>query len=204
VSELEAVTGVLPKAFVGQGNARGGKSNMKGQTQKEQVAVLAAFSRGEFNVLVATCIGEEGLDIGEVDLIVAFDAISSPTRMVQRMGRTGRKRAGRAIMLVTEGDNKSLVCVSERVLGNEETKLVKSCASAKSVYKLLQHSSKHFRLYPHSPRLLPAHITPQLQKMAIQVPDGHFSQVMRVLRWLITHYDILRLRLLGIVSLNNT
>lgn len=58
-------------------------------------AVVKAFFAGEFNCLVATCIAEEGLDIGEVDLIVSFDALNSPVRMVQRMGRTGRKRAGK-------------------------------------------------------------------------------------------------------------
>ena len=52
---------------------------------------------------MATCVGEEGLDIGEVDLIVCFDAHASPIRLVQRMGRTGRKRDGRIVILVTEG-----------------------------------------------------------------------------------------------------
>ena len=33
-------------------------------------------------MLVATSIGEEGLDIGEVDLIVCYDASASPIRMV--------------------------------------------------------------------------------------------------------------------------
>ena len=47
--------------------------------------------------------GEEGLDIGDVDLIVCYDAHKSPIRLVQRMGRTGRKRQGRIVMLVTEG-----------------------------------------------------------------------------------------------------
>ena len=37
-----------------------------GMNQSEQKAVLAAFRNSEFNVLVATCIGEEGLDIPEV------------------------------------------------------------------------------------------------------------------------------------------
>lgn len=56
---------------------------------------IQEFKTGGFNTLVSTCIGEEGLDIGEVDLIICFDAQSSPTRMIQRMGRTGRKRDGR-------------------------------------------------------------------------------------------------------------
>lgn len=49
-------------------------------------------------------IGEEGLDVGEVDLIICFDVSQhSPIRLVQRMGRTGRKRDGHIIVLVTDG-----------------------------------------------------------------------------------------------------
>lgn len=36
-----------------------------------------------FNILVATSIGEEGLDIGEVDLIVCYDSQKTPIRMVR-------------------------------------------------------------------------------------------------------------------------
>ena len=80
--------------FVGQASGRASK----GLSQKEQGAVIRSFKSGGYNTLVATCIGEEGLDIGEVDLIICFDAQNSPTRMVQRMGRTGRKRDGRCGM----------------------------------------------------------------------------------------------------------
>ena len=61
------------------------------------------FRQGGFNTLVSTCVGEEGLDIGEVDLIVCFDAQKNPTRLVQRMGRTGRKRQGRIVVILAEG-----------------------------------------------------------------------------------------------------
>ena len=61
------------------------------------------FREGGYNTLISTCVGEEGLDIGEVDLIICFDAHKSPIRLVQRMGRTGRKREGRIVMLMTEG-----------------------------------------------------------------------------------------------------
>jgi hypothetical protein len=61
--------------FIGQGagggskGAGGGgarKGRREGMAQKEQKAVLADFRAGAFNVLVATCIGEEGLDIPQV------------------------------------------------------------------------------------------------------------------------------------------
>lgn len=65
--------------------------------------VMRKFKAGGYNTLISTCVGEEGLDIGEVDLIVCFDAHKSPIRLVQRIGRTGRQREGRIVMLVTEG-----------------------------------------------------------------------------------------------------
>lgn len=65
--------------------------------------IMEKFKKGVYNTLISTSVGEEGLDIGEVDLIICFDAKNSPIRQVQRMGRTGRKREGRIIMLVTRG-----------------------------------------------------------------------------------------------------
>ncbi|KAG8763873.1 3'-5' DNA helicase [Ceratobasidium sp. 423] len=85
--------------FIGQAGGRGGD---KGMTQKEQLATIKRFKGGEFNVLVATSIGEEGLDIGEIDLIVCYDAQKAPVRMLQRVGRTGRKREGRVVVLLAE------------------------------------------------------------------------------------------------------
>ncbi|CAE6524443.1 unnamed protein product [Rhizoctonia solani] len=85
--------------FIGQA---GGKGGDKGMTQKEQLAAIKRFKDGEFNVLVATSIGEEGLDIGEIDLIVCYDAQKAPVRMLQRVGRTGRKREGRVVVLLAE------------------------------------------------------------------------------------------------------
>ena len=63
---------------------------------------MSDFRSGGYNVLIATSIGEEGLDIGSVDLIICFDALKSPIRLVQRMGRTGRARQGRIVLLMTE------------------------------------------------------------------------------------------------------
>ncbi|GFP81410.1 fanconi anemia group m protein homolog [Phtheirospermum japonicum] len=65
--------------------------NLKGAITK---STTSGFTGG-YNVIVATSIGEEGLDIMEVDLVICFDANVSPLRMIQRMGRTGRKHEGR-------------------------------------------------------------------------------------------------------------
>lgn len=74
--------------------------------------VVRRFREGGFNTLVSTCVGEEGLDIGEVDLIVCFDAQKSPIRLVQRMGRTGRRRQGRIVVILAEGrEERVRVCL---------------------------------------------------------------------------------------------
>jgi ERCC4-related helicase len=86
--------------FVGQAT-RGARD--PGLRQKDQVEILARFRSGEVNCLVATSVAEEGLDIPATDLVVFYEPIPDVIRTIQRRGRTGRARAGRAIVLVAEG-----------------------------------------------------------------------------------------------------
>ena len=80
-----------------------GRVGEKGLKQKEQVSVLGRFRAGEFNVLVATSVGEEGLDVANTDLVIFYEPVPSEIRSIQRRGRTGRSRAGRVVVLVTAG-----------------------------------------------------------------------------------------------------
>lgn len=73
---------IRPIKFIGQGTDKRGH---KGYAQKEQLEVLKKFKTGEYNLLVSTSIGEEGLDIGEVDMIVCYDAQKTPIRMVSAL-----------------------------------------------------------------------------------------------------------------------
>ena len=97
-AELARVPGVRPMRFVGQSS----RGDDVGLTQKEQVEILDRFRAGEVNVIVATSIGEEGLDIPQVDLVVFYEPVPSEIRTIQRRGRTGRSAAGRVVMLVTK------------------------------------------------------------------------------------------------------
>ena len=84
--------------FVGQAKRIGDE----GMKQNEQVAILESFRNGDFDVLVATSIAEEGLDIPEVDLVIFYEPISSEIRYIQRRGRAGRKSSGSVIILATK------------------------------------------------------------------------------------------------------
>jgi len=99
VEILQGLDGVRPKRFIGQAS-RDGRSGM---TQKEQLARLKEFREGEVNVLVATSVGEEGLDVPSADLVVFYEPVGSEIRTIQRRGRTGRHRGGSVYVLVAIG-----------------------------------------------------------------------------------------------------
>ncbi|ASJ11012.1 DEAD/DEAH box helicase [Thermococcus sp. P6] len=99
IVELLRGEGISVERFIGQAS----RKEDKGMTQRQQKETLERFSRGEFNVLVATSVGEEGLDVPEVDLVVFYEPVPSAIRSIQRRGRTGRHRPGRVVVLMAKG-----------------------------------------------------------------------------------------------------
>ena len=91
--------GVKSAKFFGQAPRDG----EKGLTQKEQKEIIKAFKIGEYDVLLSTSVAEEGIDIPAVDLVILYEPVPSEVRMIQRRGRTGRKRSGRVKVLITNG-----------------------------------------------------------------------------------------------------
>jgi Fanconi anemia group M protein len=79
-----------------------GKSGETGLKQKKQIQTIQNFRDGLFDVLIATRVGEEGLDIAEVNHVIFYDNVPSSIRYVQRRGRTGRKDAGKLIVLIAK------------------------------------------------------------------------------------------------------
>lgn len=90
--------GIKSVKFFGQASRDG----EKGLTQKEQKNIIKSFKMGEYDVLLSTSVAEEGIDIPAVDLVILYEPVPSEVRMIQRRGRTGRKRTGRVKVLVTE------------------------------------------------------------------------------------------------------
>lgn len=126
----------------------------KGMNQKFQKELIKKFKEGEYNVLVATSIGEEGLDIGEVDLIICYDLTSSPIKNIQRMGRTGRKRDGKVILLFSS---------------NEEQKFDKAMGG----YEYIQHQLMKSDVVKlsESNRIIPKKYKPVVELKFIEVPE---------------------------------
>jgi ERCC4-related helicase len=84
--------------LVGQSDA----GDSEGMKQSEQKRAVEMFSEGEYEVLVSTQIGEEGLDISEVDLVIFYEPAMKGIEQIQRQGRTGRTQRGRVVMLIGE------------------------------------------------------------------------------------------------------
>ncbi|XP_063803595.1 Fanconi anemia group M protein [Pseudophryne corroboree] len=144
------------------GHSSTGKG-VKGFTQKEQLEVVKRFREGGYNTLVSTCVGEEGLDIGEVDLIICFDAQKSPIRLVQRMGRTGRKRQGRIVVILCQG--------------REERTYNQSQSNKRSIHKAIVGNDTFFQLHHQSPRMVPDGLNPTVHKMFITQPTYDVKEV---------------------------
>jgi len=79
-----------------------GKAGESGLKQEKQIETVQRFRDGITKALVATRVGEEGLDISEVNLVIFYDNVPSSIRFVQRKGRTGRKDKGRLIVLIAK------------------------------------------------------------------------------------------------------
>ena len=70
--------------------------------QKQQKHIIEKFSQGEINCLISTSIGEEGLDIPEVNEVIFYEPVPSAIRKIQRAGRTARLMPGSLKILVTK------------------------------------------------------------------------------------------------------
>lgn len=99
VKEISKNELIKPSKFIGQQN----KGKEKGFSQKKQLEILDQFRLGEFNTLVATSVGEEGLDISECDVVIFYDVVPSEIRAIQRRGRTGRNKSGKVYVFKTKG-----------------------------------------------------------------------------------------------------
>ncbi|MFX1377906.1 MAG: DEAD/DEAH box helicase [Promethearchaeota archaeon] len=94
--KLQKIPSINAVRFVGQTTK---SFDDKGMSQKKQIEILDNFKEGQYNVLISTNVGEEGLDIAECDLVIFYDVVASDVRFIQRKGRTARHREGKVVIL---------------------------------------------------------------------------------------------------------
>ncbi|XP_032920620.1 interferon-induced helicase C domain-containing protein 1 [Catharus ustulatus] len=75
--------GIRAHYLIGSGH----KSEMKPMTQNEQREVIDKFRHGNINLLIATTVAEEGLDIKECNIVIRYGLVTNEIAMVQARGR---------------------------------------------------------------------------------------------------------------------
>jgi len=110
-----------------------GKAGQTGLKQEKQIETVQRFRDGVTKALVATRVGEEGLDISEVNLVIFYDNVPSSIRFVQRKGRTGRKDTGRLVVLIA----KDTIDEAYYWIGKRKVKLASNMAD-----KITKHLEK--------------------------------------------------------------
>src|SRR5919106_55302 len=128
IVDILSSNGIKASRFVGQAKKEGDA----GMKQEEQAQTLESFRRGEFSVLVATSIAEEGLDIPEVDLVIFYEPIPSEIRYIQRRGRTERRASGSVIILAAKDT------IDERYLNTSKRRMERMNQTIRTVNSILK------------------------------------------------------------------
>ncbi len=115
--EFISNNGFPAKAFVGK---------KEGVTQEMQKNIINEFRERKFDVLVASSIGEEGLDIPSVDAVLFYEPIPNEIRNIQRKGRTGRFREGDVYILVARNTKDEVYMYISRQKEQKMVSLIKS------------------------------------------------------------------------------
>lgn len=127
VSELNKIKEINSSVFIGQAK----KGDIK-MSQKDQQKILSEFREGKYNVLVSTSVGEEGLDIPKVDLVIFYEPVASAIRTIQRVGRTGRFKEGKAYILQTKGTRD---IVTKHIANAKEKRMYKVLSQIQSDFE---------------------------------------------------------------------
>uniref|UniRef100_A0A8C9VHP2 RNA helicase n=1 Tax=Scleropages formosus TaxID=113540 RepID=A0A8C9VHP2_SCLFO len=101
--------GVRGSHLIGAGD----QSVVKPMTSNEQKEVLRKFRTGEINLLIATTVAEEGLDIKECNIVIRYGLVTNEIAMIQARGR-GRAEDSSYTLVELEGSG-----VAERESVNE-------------------------------------------------------------------------------------
>lgn len=65
----------------------GNKSGLQTQSRKEHLSIVDSFRRGKINIIIATQILEEGLDIQSCNMVIRFDPSPTVCSFIQSRGR---------------------------------------------------------------------------------------------------------------------
>ncbi|XP_071713455.1 endoribonuclease Dicer homolog 2-like [Rutidosis leptorrhynchoides] len=96
----------------------GSGSIIQSQSRSVQNKIVEEFRRGQVNIIVATSILEEGLDVQSCNVVIRFDLPSTVCSFIQSRGRA-RKENSDFLLLIKRGDDATLSKVENYLMSGK-------------------------------------------------------------------------------------
>ncbi|XP_022134940.1 dicer-like protein 4 isoform X2 [Momordica charantia] len=118
-------------------------SKLRSMSRKTMNHILMKFRSGELNLLVATKVGEEGLDIQTCCLVIRFDLPETVSSFIQSRGRARMPQSEYAF-LVDSGNEKELGLIDE--FQKDENRMDREISSRSSSEIFNSHEESIYRV----------------------------------------------------------
>ncbi|XXG64625.1 hypothetical protein AAC387_Pa05g2523 [Persea americana] len=112
-------------------------SGLKNMSRKMMNGIVEKFRSGKLNLLVATSVAEEGLDIQTCCLVIRFDLPETVTSFIQSRGRA-RMRHSEYVFLVDRGNKHDLNLINEFISKEENMNKEIVCRSSTETFNDLE------------------------------------------------------------------
>ncbi|XP_004632075.1 probable ATP-dependent RNA helicase DDX58 [Octodon degus] len=99
IEENSALNFLKPGILTGRGKT----NNKTGMTLPAQKCVLDTFRASGDNILIATSVADEGIDIAQCNLVILYEYVGNVIRMIQTRGR-GRAKGSKCYLLSSNAD----------------------------------------------------------------------------------------------------
>nr|XP_045015921.1 antiviral innate immune response receptor RIG-I isoform X2 [Jaculus jaculus] len=100
IEENSALSFLKPGILTGRGRTK----QVTGMTLPAQKCVLEAFrASSDNNILIATSVADEGIDIAECNLVILYEYVGNVIKMIQTRGR-GRAKDSKCFLLTSNDD----------------------------------------------------------------------------------------------------
>ncbi|KAM9044749.1 ATP-dependent RNA helicase DHX58 isoform 1-T2 [Megaptera novaeangliae] len=178
---------IRPQLLIGAGNSSQ-SAQMIQMTQRDQQEVIQKFRTGTLNLLVATSVAEEGLDIPQCNVVVRYGLLTNEISMVQARGRARASQSVYSFVaaqgsreLKRELTNEALETLMERaVAAVQEMDQAKYQDRIQDLQRaaLVKRAAQAARRESHQHKFLAEHV--RLLCVNCTVPVGYGSDLRRV------------------------